>query len=530
LVQTNNNMKNRMLYFTSWYDEKNPDRRSELEECLRKTVENNEIHAVYLLTENCNPPFYHPKLFPIQTQSRPTYQEFFLRANLIGSEGDILIISNTDLYPDEGFSVYMEKLKQHQCFALCRWDRLPDGQVEFYNHVDSQDVWAFRFPINTDIQSDFFLGKPGCDNAIAERIERVGYEVLGPSKSIKFIHVHNSGIRNYVGETAIPSPYKMVPPEELIIKSPACIEKVLHIGFAQPGLECTFKSKAKHYDFIQWNSYKEVSVLRAEVLSKCQQTQYNLIFLHIQTAGILDVDTLAEMKRLQPNGKIVNWTGDVRKTVEPHYVETGRIVDLTCFSNGNDVETIRTRKVNADYLQIGFNTEIFRPGKAKKHWPEIVFLANHYPNHFPLSDLRYLMAKTLKDTYGDRFGLYGNGWGGMETGNLMGKEVEEADCYRGCKIAISISHFDYKNYYSDRQLRIMGSGACCLVKEYPGCHEDFKNGEEVIFFRDEKDLLAKVEFLLQNEAVRKDIAIKGCKKVHAECTWDNRIDQLLTLL
>jgi spore maturation protein CgeB len=127
-------------------------------------------------------------------------------------------------------------------------------------------------------------------------------------------------------------------------------------------------------------------------------------------------------------------------------------------------------------------------------------------------------------------GLYGNGWGGMETGNLMGKEVEEADCYRGCKIAISISHFDYKNYYSDRQLRIMGSGACCLVKEYPGCHEDFKNGEEVIFFRDEKDLLAKVEFLLQNEAVRKDIAIKGCKKVHAECTWDNRIDQLLTLL
>lgn len=54
-----------------------------------------------------------------------------------------------------------------------------------------------------------------CDNAIANRLENAGYNVLNPSKDIRTFHLHNSGIRNYTSKDRVPPPYKLIHPHNL---------------------------------------------------------------------------------------------------------------------------------------------------------------------------------------------------------------------------------------------------------------------------------------------------------------------------
>jgi hypothetical protein len=59
------------------------------------------------------------------------------------------------------------------------------------------------------------MGKPGCDNAIAQRIEAAGYALYNPSRDIKSIHLHNTAVRNYDAadrSQAIDLPYKYIQP------------------------------------------------------------------------------------------------------------------------------------------------------------------------------------------------------------------------------------------------------------------------------------------------------------------------------
>ena len=94
------------------------------------------------------------------------------------------------------------------CISLTRWETSPN--LFFLNRRDSQDCWIFKGKIN-HIQSDFFTGIPGCDNAIADRIARAGYDIINPSRTIKSYHVHKSSERNY-GNQKVPMPYKFLQP------------------------------------------------------------------------------------------------------------------------------------------------------------------------------------------------------------------------------------------------------------------------------------------------------------------------------
>jgi hypothetical protein len=90
--------------------------------------------------------------------------------------------------------------------------------VEFWNHADSQDVWIFNGPVEKGVDANFLLGHPGCDNALAYKLEFSGYEVLNPSLTLKTYHQHLVMVRNYLNqkgeqkEKGIPPPYKILVP------------------------------------------------------------------------------------------------------------------------------------------------------------------------------------------------------------------------------------------------------------------------------------------------------------------------------
>jgi glycosyltransferase involved in cell wall biosynthesis len=202
---------------TPFYKDKNPIRHQENVAALIHNIQERVFWRIVLVVDDVDYTLQDVVLPPtveVRYQNgRPTYNDLFAIAN----EAPIpcvSIIANTDIYFNrDSINLIEATINSETCFALSRWDVDDSGGATLYDHWDSQDAWVFYGAIRA-IDGSFYLGKPGCDNAIAHRIESAGYKVTNPSKSIKSYHIHLSGQRNYTraeGEI-IEKPYKLINP------------------------------------------------------------------------------------------------------------------------------------------------------------------------------------------------------------------------------------------------------------------------------------------------------------------------------
>lgn len=203
--------------FIGGYGEFHEERARELETCLLKNLSLRSIDRIYVLVEdNCNLPLRSRRIAKILVQKRPTYKVFFETINLVTEEEDVNIIANSDIYfDDQSINLIDMHLGNNRCFALTRYDIHPDQSISFLNRRDSQDCWCFKGKIkHENMFCDFYLGKPGCDNRIANSINEAGYQITNPSKSIRSYHLHNTQIKSYVRseEHIVPPPYLRLDP------------------------------------------------------------------------------------------------------------------------------------------------------------------------------------------------------------------------------------------------------------------------------------------------------------------------------
>ena len=512
-------MSFKVVLYIPYYEDKDKDRDAEIKECLRLNKKNALISHIVLVTDTDID--VDRSVSYVNLNRRPTYTDIFTLANAINPSG-INIIANADIYFDrKSIQKIEEFISPQRCLALTRWDIVGKDKV-FYNRGDSQDVWAFKGAITA--KGDFQIGQPGCDNRIAYEIEKYGYEILNPSRTIRTYHLHQSGKRNYTRATQVPPPYKMLPPHHI---NHVNVEKVLHValnaGEPQYGLRRMLSSfgEYKEFDWIK-EEKKGIKHLRDSLIKISEEFNPDLTFVQIQRENVIDPYTASKLK-----GYVINWTGDVRHPLPQWYIDIGRHIDLTCFTNTTDVQIMTNLGVNAAYLQIGYNEEIFKKQGKKDSVPDIVFMGNHYKGHFPLSDFRYEMVMHLQNIYGNDFRVYGKGYEGED---LNGNKEGESMVYRSCKIAINCSHFDYGRYSSDRILRIMGSGAFCLTKWYPEIEKDYIDGIHLRVFHHYNELPELIDYYLKNEAERKIIAERGHYHALNNHRWGSRKKEMLQLM
>lgn len=200
--------------FQSYFIDTDEERQKELDYCLLKNIQNPLISNIYLFTD-VSLPYEDKKIKIIKASYRPTYRNFFNAiAQYEPNEKSINIISNLDIYFNETLS-RLSFIQEVDVYCLTRWDVQPDGSIKLLNRNDSQDVWIFKGSINDrEMNCDFCMGIPGCDNRIAHEFSEAGYRVSNPSRSIQAIHLHLIMKRNYVvGVDKVPSPYKCLRPD-----------------------------------------------------------------------------------------------------------------------------------------------------------------------------------------------------------------------------------------------------------------------------------------------------------------------------
>ena len=282
--------------FTSFYSDADAERNTELRDCVEKNIRNTLIDRIVLLSEK-HIRINSSKIEKIHLVHRPTFNDFFSAINEKIKDGDIAIISNADIIFDKTLEL-IKDIGSDVCYALSRWD---DGVL--FDHVDSQDCWIFKGKIK-EIKCDFGLGIAGCDNRIAHEIEQAGYKIENPSKTIKVHHIHKSEIRNYVKEGKIIE--RILPPYKIIL--PSVLKnlnkkKILHISLnngqtSQIAIQ-NFLMRLGEYKEILWHKIlqkKGIEYLRKHIIEVAKEFKPDLIFMQLQSAEPIDVETIKILK------------------------------------------------------------------------------------------------------------------------------------------------------------------------------------------------------------------------------------------
>lgn len=187
-----------MNLIINWYYDKNPIRQAELFHALYMNLLSPHIEKIITLGQL---PIEHKKILSKESD-RPTFEHLFAE----GREG-INIIANSDIIFDDSI-LHAETLKSDECYALSRYEE--DGTLNDFNGY-SQDAWIFNGQPK-GIEANFTTAIKGCDNRLAYEIQKAGYKITNPCKTIKIHHCHESGVRNY-GKEKIPRPYLQLLPE-----------------------------------------------------------------------------------------------------------------------------------------------------------------------------------------------------------------------------------------------------------------------------------------------------------------------------
>lgn len=265
-----------------------------------------------------------------------------------------------------------------------------------------------------------------------------------------------------------------------------------------------------------------------ELVRLTKENNINLIFLQIQSPGIVDP---AALKECRDHGAVIfNFNGDIREVLPEWHYPVAEVINCSLFTNMLDVHRIRERGFDAEWLELGVDPERYKDHGIRHPSPEIVFMANSYGHgYFPLSSYRIECVQRLKQEFGDNFGVYGSGWGNFGSGEFNSDQVREAQQYNSAKIAINISHFAVKRYSSDRLVRALASGIMVLSHDYPEIEQCYKPEEHLVTFNNIDDLIVKCKYFLFEESIRKEIASAGQKWVLEKYTFEKMSENIKNL-
>lgn len=197
---------------TSYYRAATPIRQAEIDEALRRNLENPCIQRIYLFNDAV---YDAPTTFPFADKlcqvvvgnGTLSFSTAISWINAHVTRGNRCILSNSDIAFDMTLHHLYTAPFDHIVYALTRWE---DGIIK--EEFDSQDCWMFAAPLEVPLEAcEFRLGILGCDNRFAHVLDTAGYALRNPCLTVSCHHLHASKERPQLATTErIPPPYAFV--------------------------------------------------------------------------------------------------------------------------------------------------------------------------------------------------------------------------------------------------------------------------------------------------------------------------------
>ena len=308
-------------------------------------------------------------------------------------------------------------------------------------------------------------------------------------------------------------------------------KKVLHFRLDAPQYSSEFMRRGfieagYEYHGINWQQVKfDVGILgfQARAIAAAEQVQPDLIFIHIQSPGVLDIETCQSLTAI---GFTCMYSFDVREDVA-WMKELEPYLNMILVA---DQETANAFSRKGYVLQSSADIGLYYPITPRREYKhDISFIGSNYVNtnlNFPLSQERFDMAMGLKKEYGNNFLCKGMNW---EVSEYI-PPAKELEIYNASKIAISHNNFFRSNYTSDRFYRILACGCFCLTQYFPGIENMFERGIHLDWWHDFDELKDKINYYISKDVIRERIAKQGHEHFLKNHTWVSRVKELESLI
>lgn len=306
--------------------------------------------------------------------------------------------------------------------------------------------------------------------------------------------------------------------------------KVLYLPIGrQHGTENAFKELGcdlRVLDFLAENR----STLASTFLSIIKDFQPDLCHMQLQMTHAISPETIVKAKQLSPNTVFSNWSGDIRREPSNYFIEISKVINFSLLSNIGQIDLYKKHGGrNIYYWQTGFDHKCFFPKNNKSFNYDIVFAGNTYGNIFPDAHLRSKIVSELKNQFGDRAGIFGNGY--PQEYKARSVDIREMnDIYNSSLTVLSVSNFnDEAHYFSDRLVIAMASGRPCICYRFPGWESYFKDKQDILIANNIQDIISHVNYCKQNTDNANLIGHNGGQLMKHEHTFMSRVIELLEL-
>lgn len=237
------------------------------------------------------------------------------------------------------------------------------------------------------------------------------------------------------------------------------------------------------------------------------------------------IETLVKIREISPKTKIINFFGDDDIQFESFSIYYSLFLDCGLVLPQPN-QYYKEFKIRNIFYTIGKNLDNYKPLNLKKKY-DVTFIGTPKADRCEL--VRFLLKNNIK------IDLFGWGWhnypefkeiyhGPLDPKDLI-KIVNES------KINLCFS----KNMFGEPHTvgRVFEFGACnsfILVDYVPIYDRFFKEGREIVMFRNEEELKNKVDYYLKNEKEREKIAENMYHRIIKKYDLDKNLYKLFKLL
>ena len=456
-----------------------------MRDCLTRNASASFFDEVHVVCEDADSESFvranYPDTVKIHRVSvRPTYKTMMNTAETDAHDGDINILSNSDIIFTASIVLlrYIELTNTVVC--LQRWEHEND-RVSIHVKNTAQDVWCWKNQIEDIDSFDFQMGVPSCENRLAYELKSMGYNIVNPCIDIVAVHSHKNRSRS-TAATVMP-PYEY--PTTCVLNfdkfrkrdltSPFSFKSILHVGNTTSELSMQFEKSCRTYKYIPLNDKANLRI--GELIMTYTP---DFVFLNFDDPGVLSTHTILRLRCMR--AYIILWSSRKLPFVDLH--------------------------VTKDSFRPSFSKDVFNPiGTSVLDHPDIVII---HPPSVPEQVLT-----DLKTTYGPKI---------LIQDKTTIAELKQAELYRSAKIAVVFNDTAAPpTPMVDQRKEVAGCGILCLSQT--------ASPDEIgdIAWSTIADLRAQIDKYLKNDADRIRIAKTACLRVHRYQTWANRVAELQQL-
>jgi len=277
----------------------------------------------------------------------------------------------------------------------------------------------------------------------------------------------------------------------------------------------------------QWNR-KMNKILIIEV----KQQQPDVLFFFAK-ASIL-YGTLACIKTIFPKIKIVWIWPDTPMNLENCNLQNAPFIDYLGTYSSSSVDVFKKLGYSlVDFLPLGSDKgmHLISTLPIQYDW-DIGFVGGWRPE-------REAVMQKIVDNFGHlKIAIHGPNWKKMLKGSVLVSRVISSGLYEDelasffNRTRININVIDDTNYPAAnmRFFEIPISCSLQLASKCPEMESEFVDNQDIVYFEDTDELLAKVEYLVENPKICQNIALSGYTKTLEKHTYDVRVHQVFSYL